>query len=159
MVERTPDQQRKDMFDTMNKFCKSDEKEIWDMKSRLDKFAELQKKYPELERANEIARHIGVITNTWSSNDNVEKHFAELEKFLEANQQEIKIADATRLLSTVLCAFDTKQELIDWSIAQQNTFITYMTAVYFLLTDGKYERFHGDSRLGSPIDGTDISWG
>jgi len=58
------------------------EKNNWDMKKCLDKLNELQNKYPELIRARMLVVHVMAITNVWEKDDEIERHFKELEFIL-----------------------------------------------------------------------------
>lgn len=107
------------------------------MIERLEKFGELADKYPELFRAGQTSNNVLIITNIDSSDKEVENAFANLGKILEDNPQQKKIDEAIKTMKIVFGTFKTREELIDWSAKQQNTFITILTTVYINITDMK----------------------
>jgi len=78
---------------------------MWDVSERSNKLEELSRKYPELERALEIARHVSVITNVRESDESVSRRFLELEEMLkvpfrkESNPRRLSLEEIEELAS------------------------------------------------------------
>ena len=53
----------------------------------------------------------------------------------ERNLQQKKIDEAVRTLGVMLSTFETKADLIEYVVKQQDSFLTHMAAAYMILTD------------------------